>query len=108
MEVRKDIWANYRDESVVSQFLSPHLIRQWRLFKILDKQGESELRVDAIHDERGYRRIRRSLAREYEIGRQEPDIQVVDVDLAWDRKLIVEPAVLDGVQLEAGDRKSVV
>src|SRR3546814_10847011 len=70
MEVLKDIWANYRDESFVSQFLSPHLIRQWRLFKILDKQGESELRVDAIHDERGYRRIRRSLAREYEIGRQ--------------------------------------
>src|SRR3546814_20304357 len=90
MEVRKDIWANYRDESFVSQFLSPHLIRQWRLFKILDKQGESELRVDAIHDERGYRRIRRSLAREYEIGRQEPEIQVVDAELAGDRKLIVE------------------
>ncbi|NML90933.1 SpoVR family protein [Sphingobium sp. TB-6] len=108
MEVLKDIWANYRDESFVSQFLSPHLIRQWRLFKILDRQGESELRVDAIHDERGYRRIRRSLAREYEIGRQEPDIQVVDVDLAGDRKLIVEHAVLDGVQLDAGDAAMVL
>src|SRR3546814_4684471 len=78
------------------------------LFKILDKQGESELRVDAIHDERGYRRIRRSLAREYEIGRQEPDIQVVDVDLAGDRKLIVEHAVLDGVQMDAGDATQVL
>lgn len=103
VEVLKDIWANYRDESFVSQFLSPRLIRRWRLFSIVDRTGESELRVDAIHDERGYRRIRRALAREYDIGRQEPDIQVVDVDLAGDRRLMLEHSVLDGVVLDPGD-----
>jgi spore cortex formation protein SpoVR/YcgB (stage V sporulation) len=103
VEVLKDIWANYRDESFVSQFLSPRLIRHWRLFSIVDRTGESELRVDAIHDERGYRRIRRALAREYDIGRQEPDIQVVDVDLAGDRRLMLEHSVLDGVVLDPGD-----
>ncbi|MBY2930590.1 SpoVR family protein [Sphingomonadales bacterium 56] len=108
VEVLKDIWINYRDESFVSQFLSPHLIRQWRLFKLLDHEGESELRVDAIHDERGYRRIRRALAREYDIARQEPDIQVVDVDLAGDRTLMLEHVVNDGVVLDASDATMVL
>ena len=108
VEVLKDIWANYRDESFVSQFLSPHLIRQWRLFNIVDRTSESELRVEAIHDERGYRRIRRALAREYDIGRQEPDIQVVDVDLAGDRRLMVEHSVIDGVLLDVNDAAMVL
>ncbi len=103
MSVLKDIWANYRDESFVGQFLSPHLIRKWRLFQILDHEAESELRVDAIHNERGYRRIRRALAREYDIGRQEPDIQIVDVDFAGDRVLMLEHQVADGMLLEEGD-----
>ena len=28
MAVLRDIWANYRDESFISQFLSPRLMRQ--------------------------------------------------------------------------------
>ena len=108
VEVLKDIWANYRDESFVSQFLSPHLIRQWRLFQLLDRESESELRVEAIHDERGYRRIRRALAREHDIARQEPDIQVVDVDLAGDRTLMLEHVVTDGVVLDASDAAMVL
>ncbi len=108
VEVLKDIWANYRDESFVSQFLSPHLIRQWRLFKILDHEGEADVRVDAIHDERGYKRIRRALSREYDIARQEPDIQVVDVDLAGDRTLMLENTVSDGVVLESSDANLVL
>jgi len=108
LEVLKDIWANYRDESFISQFLSPRLIRQWRLFKILDRESDSEVRVDAIHDERGYRRIRRALAREYDIGQQEPDIQVVDVDLAGDRTLMLEHVVVNGVLLDAGDTAKVL
>ncbi|KFG90986.1 SpoVR family protein [Sphingobium herbicidovorans NBRC 16415] len=108
VEVLKDIWANYRDESFVSQFLSPHLIRQWRLFQLLDRESEPDLRVEAIHDERGYRRIRRALAREHDIARQEPDIQVVDVDLAGDRTLMLEHAVTDGVVLDASDAAMVL
>ena len=78
----RDIWANYRDESFVVQFLSPRVIRDWRLFHLVDDNEEPELRVDAIHDERGYRRIRRAFARQYDVAWLDPDIQVVDVDLA--------------------------
>ena len=35
--VLKHVWANYRDESFVSQYLSPNLMRRWRLFQIFDE-----------------------------------------------------------------------
>lgn len=108
MEVLKDIWANYRDESFLTQFLSPHLIRHWRLFKLEDREGEPELGVDAIHDERGYRRIRQALAREFDIGRQEPDIQIVDVDLAGDRTLMLEHRATNGILLAEEDATQVL
>ncbi|MET0586950.1 MAG: SpoVR family protein [Novosphingobium sp.] len=104
----KHVWANYRDESFISQFLSPRLIRQWRLFHLADREKESSLKVADIHDERGYREIRRILSRQYDLSWQEPDIQVVDVDLAGDRKLILEHIVNDGVLLSESDTASVL
>jgi spore cortex formation protein SpoVR/YcgB (stage V sporulation) len=104
----KHIWANYRDESFVSQFLSPRLMRSWRLFKLADNEKVDHLKVDAIHDERGYRELRRSLARLYDISWQEPDIQIVDVDLAGDRKLALEHYVTNGVLLSEKDADRVV
>ena len=69
MAVLRDIWENYRDESSISQFLSPCLIRQMRMFQLHDDPANSEgVRVDAIHDERGYQRIRRKLARCHDVG----------------------------------------
>lgn len=106
--VMKMIWANYRDESFISQFLSPHLIRKWKLFKLNDNEKEPALVVDAIHNERGYRDIRRALARQYEIGYMEPDIQIVDVDMAGDRHLILEHDVTNGILLGQGDTELVM
>src|SRR5580693_1483698 len=58
MAVLRDIWANYRDESFISQFLSPRLIRHLRIFHLHDDPKETAgILVDAIHDARGYRRI---------------------------------------------------
>lgn len=53
----RDVWANFRDESIISQYLSPHLIRKMGLFHILDDHDEDEMLVAAIHDERGYRDV---------------------------------------------------
>jgi spore cortex formation protein SpoVR/YcgB (stage V sporulation) len=107
-EVLKDVWANYRDESFVAQFLSPRLIRQWRMFHLVDDADQSHLRVDAIHDERGYRNIRRALARQYDIAWLDPDIQVVDVDLAGDRKLVLHHNVLNRILLDEQDSRRVL
>ncbi len=93
-------WANYRDESFVLQYLSPALIRKLRLFHILDDANADAMVVDAIHDERGYREIRRALSRQYDLARHEPDIQIKDVDLAGDRCLVLSHAVHDGILLD--------
>ena len=98
--VLREVWANYRDESFILQFLSPKVIRDFRLFHIRDDAAAPELVVDAIHNERGYQGIRRALARQYDIAWTQPDIQVVDVDLAGDRRLILHHRVVNGGVLE--------
>jgi stage V sporulation protein R len=108
MTVLRDIWANYRDESFITQFVSPHLIRQWRMFHLVDDPDLPELQVEAIHDERGYRRIRQNLARQHDVSRNDPDIQVVDVDLAGDRRLIVHHSVLNGALLQEESARHVL
>ena len=109
MAVLRDVWANYRDESFISQFLSPRLMRNLRMFHLHDDpENTAGIRVDAIHDERGYRRIRRELARQYDVGYIDPNIEVVDVDLAGDRRLMLRHAVVKGAQLNETDTRRVL
>ena len=109
MTVLRHVWENYRDESFVSQFLSPRLMRRWRMFHLHDDPEETAgILVDAIHNERGYRRIRRELARQYDVGYIDPNIEVVDVDLAGDRRLMLRHVVVKGAQLNETDAKRVL
>ena len=41
---------NFKDESFIGQYLSPKVIRDLRLFAILDDEHQEHLRVSAIHD----------------------------------------------------------
>jgi stage V sporulation protein R len=109
MKVLRHVWANYRDESFISQFLSPRLIRQMRLFHLHDDPADTEgIRVEAIHNERGYRRIRSELAKQYDVGWTDPNIEVVDVDLAGDRRLILHHHVINGRLLIENDTRRVL
>ena len=99
-------WANYRDESFVLQFLSPKVMRDFRMFRLMDDTTEPTLLVDAIHDEEGYRSIRRSLARSYDPGLGDADIQVVDVDLFGDRRLLLEHRTVPGQLLAKKDAEA--
>jgi spore cortex formation protein SpoVR/YcgB (stage V sporulation) len=78
---------NFKDESFIAQYLSPRLIRELRLFAVLDDDTSQELEITAIHDENGYRALRRALAEQYNLGSQRPDIQVHRVDIRGDRSL---------------------
>jgi spore cortex formation protein SpoVR/YcgB (stage V sporulation) len=108
MAVLRDVWANYRDESFILQYLSPRMIREFGLFHVLDDSNEPNLSVEAIHDERGYRKIQRALAKQYDIAWTLPDIQVVDVNLAGDRRLILHHRALNRVLLEERDARFVL
>jgi stage V sporulation protein R len=99
-------WANFRDESFILQYLSPAVIRQFRLFRLMDDTSETTLLVDAIHDDAGYRAIRRSLARSYDTSESDADVQVVDVDLAADRRLILQHRTRPGRLLAQRDAEA--
>ncbi len=78
---------NYKDESFIGQFLSPRLMRQFHLFAVADLDTDDELTVDAIHNEHGFKRLRRLLATQYNRDQQLPDIQVVRYEQGGDRSL---------------------
>ena len=78
---------NFKDESFIGQYLSPKVIRDLRLFAILDDEHQEHLRVSAIHDTQGYREVREALSRQYDLASREPDIQVWSVNLRGDRSL---------------------
>jgi spore cortex formation protein SpoVR/YcgB (stage V sporulation) len=48
------------------------------------------------------------LARQYDVGYIDPNIEVVDVDLAGDRRLMLRHAVLKGALLNEADAKRVI
>jgi stage V sporulation protein R len=100
LDVLKQAWKEYRDESFVLQFLSPKVIRDFRLFTIHDASNKPEYEVKAIHNERGYRAIRRSLAKHYEVALQDPDIRITDADLSGGRRLTLTHSVRDGILLD--------
>lgn len=78
---------NFKDESFIAQYLSPRLMREFRLFAVLDDDAQNKLKIDAIHDESGYRRLRELFSEQYNLGSREPNIQVWNVDLRGDRTL---------------------
>jgi stage V sporulation protein R len=106
--VLRHAWANYRDESFVLQYLSPTVMRKFRLFHVSDDSGKPALKVEDIHDDRGYRRIRSALSKQYDLSRHEPDLQVVDVDLTGDRCLVLAHYVHNGVLLEEKSCRAVL
>lgn len=81
---------NYKDESFIAQYLSPRLIREMKLFYIVDDDRQPDLVVEAIHDEEGYQAIRNALSKQYNLGYLEPDIQVLSVDLEGNRSLTLQ------------------
>ncbi len=78
---------NFKDESFIAQYLSPKVMRDFRLFAVLDDDQESKLHISGIHDDAGYQLIRQKLADQYNLAQREPNIQVWDVNTRGDRSL---------------------
>lgn len=87
MNVILSIVANYRDESFIRQYLSPKLIRDFRMFAIEDLEDTSVYSVTDIHNADGYKKIRKQFADNYDYNKRQPNIQVVNANLNKNRKL---------------------
>ncbi|WP_373318475.1 SpoVR family protein [Alteromonas salexigens] len=90
---------NFKDESFISQFLSPKLIRDFKLFAVEDDSAKSYVSVSAIHDEQGYLKIREKLSAQYNLSNLEPNIQIYDVDVRGDRSLTLRYIPQHGIPL---------
>lgn len=94
------IMENYRDESFVLQYLSPALMRKWKFFYFKDHGSDYDfLDVKKIHNESGYKEIRKALARSYDINHQLPNLAVWEVDIKGTRKLELRHYSHDGVTM---------
>jgi len=62
-------------------------MREFHLFAIADHTDQDALRVDSIHDEHGYRRVRKLLAQQHAQEIRVPDVQVIRFDRDGDRAL---------------------
>ena len=78
---------NFKDESFILQFLSPKVMRDMKLFSIVDNEFRSYLEIDNIHNNSGYKNVREALSAQYNLGHREPNIQVYNVNTRGDRKL---------------------
>ncbi len=99
---------NFKDESFILQYLSPKVIRDLKLFSIVDDDTEDTIEIAAIHDDAGYRRVREALAEQHNLSRQEPNIQVWEVDLRGDRSLTLRHTQQDRVPLDEHDAREVM
>lgn len=99
MQTIRHAWAEYRDESFVMQFLSPRLIRELRMFAVNNHSDQPFVSINEIHDEQGYRNIRQQLASQYDLSKQDADIEVTDADLKGSRRLVLTHRVHNGRRL---------
>jgi len=81
---------NFKDESFISQYLSPKLMRDFKLFHIHDDESDNFLEVSAIHNEQGYKKIREMLSNQYNLSNKETNIQVIDAKVNGDRSLTLK------------------
>ncbi|WP_448547194.1 SpoVR family protein [Thalassotalea fusca] len=90
---------NFKDESFISQFLSPKLMRDFKLFHIHDNVANNFIEVSAIHDGKGYRQIRNTLSNQYNLSNLEANIQIISADIEGDRSLTLKYTPHQGVPL---------
>lgn len=95
-------WAveNFKDESFIQQFLSPKVIRNFRMFAVHDDEQDPKLTISGIHNKQGYATVRTALSKQYNIGYQTPDIQVYNVDRWGDRTLTLRHYMVNKRPLE--------
>ncbi|MDX1811422.1 MAG: SpoVR family protein [Gammaproteobacteria bacterium] len=78
---------NFKDESFISQYMSPRIIREFKLFALSDDDRDSHMEIDSIHNSQGYSKVRQILSDQYNLGSIEPNIQIYNVDVRGDRSL---------------------
>ena len=78
------------------------------MFSLEDDSALPYLTVKKIHDERGFREVRRTLSQSFNVSSMLPHVEVTGVDLQGDRILELTHYVNNGQFLDYSDAKETV
>ncbi len=92
---------NFKDESFISQYLSPKIMRELKLFCVVNDSEKDHVTISAIHNETGFKEIRCLLSQQYNLSNNEPNIQVQRVDVNGDRSLTVRHVPHNSIPLDS-------
>lgn len=106
-DVILDAVANYKDETFISQFLSPKVIRDFKFLHIEDIAIRDYYEVKNIHNDSGYREIRNILSEQYNKINYVPDIQVWNVNRK-DRTLTLKYFPFNNRKLDSDEAKKTI
>lgn len=95
---------NFKDESFIYQYLSPKVIRDFRLFSVLDDAADRAVEISAIHNDSGYQKVREVLSAQYATFHYQPNIQVHGVRWQGDRSLILRHHLYENRPLAASQK----
>ncbi len=95
----KAAMENHKDESFVLQYLSPKVMRDFKLFSFQDDSKADFVEITAIHDDDGYKRLREDLASQYRLADRELQIEVAKYDYRGDRSLTLQHTIRNGVPI---------
>lgn len=99
LETFHDTMQNYRDESFLLQFLTPKLVRDFRLMNIQTREGLDHWIVNDTASPEGFKAIRSNLSASYRLESVLPEISVVRYARDADRKLFLQHQSYNGRML---------
>jgi stage V sporulation protein R len=99
LETFHDIMQNYRDESFLLQYLTPKLVRDFRLMNIRTDESLDHWTVNDTAGQEGFKAIRSRLSASYRLESMMPEISVVRYERDSDRKLVLHHQSYDGKML---------
>jgi len=89
LETFHDTMQNYRDESFLLQFLTPKLVRDFKLMAIQTSEGLDHWAVTETAGTDSFKSVRSQLSACYRLEASMPEISVVRYEIDTDRKLVL-------------------
>ncbi len=90
---------NFNDDSFIAQFLSPKVVRDFKIFHLGLPNASNKYYVENIHNEEGFYKLREILSKQYNRSSYIPDIRVTNVDVSGNRKLTLKHYPIKNIPL---------
>ena len=100
LETLHDAMQNYRDESFILQFLSPKVLRDFKLMHIHTDEDADVWDVHQTASVEGFEAVRRELAANHRMEVYLPEISAVRYRLDTDRSLLLRHQAFQGKTLD--------